>query len=301
MVGSSILRELKAKGYANVSGPPRSTLNLLDQRQTLDYFRKYKPGYVFFAAAKVGGIVANNTYRADFLLDNLQMEVNVFRSAFESKVKKLLFLGSSCIYPKGIDGPIREEDLLTAPLEPTNEPYAIAKIAGLKLAENFSRQYGCNFISAMPTNLYGKNDNYHPENAHVIPGLIARMDKAQDLGERTFTVWGSGRPKREFLFVDDLARACVFLMEYPDGLPHFFVNIGTGMDISIKELASMIAKEIGFKGRLDFDTSVPDGMMRKRLDVSRIKNLGWSPQVGLKEGIAMAVRFYREQKYGSTL
>ena len=293
MVGSSIFKELKKKGYTKISSPSHSILDLTRQDQTLSYFKKYRPKYVFFAAAKVGGILANNIYRADFILDNLQMEVNVFHSAFKTKVRKLLFLGSSCIYPKNIDRPICEEDLLTGQLEPTNEPYAIAKIAGIKMAENLKRQYGCNFISVMPTNLYGKNDNYHQKDSHVIPGLIARMHQSLQHKEKNFKVWGSGKPKREFLHVDDLSRACVFLMEHKEEIPYSFINVGTGIDISIKDLASMIAKKIGFKGKLIFDTSFPDGMMRKRLNVSRIRSLGWSPQISLEEGISQVIHFHK--------
>lgn len=245
LVGSAITRELKKLGYENLLTPVREELNLLNQQAVLDYFKEHKPNHVFLAAAKVGGIVANNTYRADFIFENLEVQNNVFQAAYENKVDKLLFLGSSCIYPKECPQPMKEEHLLTGPLEPTNEPYAIAKIAGLKLAESFRRQYGCKYYSVMPTNLYGINDNYHLNNSHVIPGLIARMKKAMDENQEVFEVWGSGNPRREFLFVDDMARACIHVMNYEkeDQLP-YLINIGTGKDVSIKELALMIAKKM---------------------------------------------------------
>ena len=297
MVGSSIVRALRSKGYRNVLAPNRSELDLTVQEKTLLYFQRHRPDWVFVAAAKVGGIVANDTYRAEFLWVNLQIQNNVFQGAFESGVKKLLFLGSSCIYPKKNWGrAICEEDLLTGALEPTNEPYAIAKIAGLKLAENFKRQYGKNFISAMPTNLYGENDNYHPENSHVIPGLMVRLRQAMEKGEKTFVVWGSGRPRWEFLYVDDLADACLFLMEYPGDIPWSFVNVGTGKDIPIGELAQMIAEIMGFEGEISFDSSRPDGMMEKRLDISKMAGLGWSPKTSLRDGLEKTVGyFYRER------
>ena len=292
MVGSAIVRALQSAGYGNLLTPSRQKLDLTRQQETLDYFNQHRPTSVFLAAAKVGGIKANNIYRADFLLTNLQIQSHTFQAAFESNVDKLLFLGSSCIYPKDYKQPLKEEYLLCAPLEPTNEPYAIAKIAGLKLAENFKRQYNRNFIAAMPTNLYGQNDNYDLENSHVIPGLIARLRQCIERGDKTFKVWGSGRPRREFLYVDDLAQACLFLMEYKKELPYPFLNVGVGSDISIKELAELIAQKIGFTGNLVFDTSLPDGMMEKKLDISRITSLGWSPSVTLEEGITKTIDFF---------
>lgn len=291
LVGSAIQRELIKKGYANILSPNRQELNLLNQRSVLDYFSFHKPQHVFLAAAKVGGIHANNTYRADFIFENLAIQNNVFEASFKNKIDKLLFLGSSCIYPKNAPQPLKEEYLLTGPLEPTNEPYAIAKIAGLKTAESFRRQYGCKYYSVMPTNLYGINDNFHIENSHVIPGLIARMKKAMDLNASTFEVWGSGKPRREFLYVDDMARACVFVMQYENAIPDL-INIGTGEDIAIGDLALMIKNILGYKGELVFNTSQPDGTMRKLLDISRIKTMGWKPEVNLEDGIKMSVDFY---------
>lgn len=293
LVGSAILRELNKQGYKNILCPIRDELDLLDQVAVRNYFESKKPEVVILAAAKVGGIVANNTYRADFIFQNLGIQQNVFDASFKMKVNKLLFLGSSCIYPKEAPQPMREDCLLTGPLEPTNEPYAIAKIAGLKMAESFNRQYGCKYYSVMPTNLYGVNDNYHPENSHVIPGLIARMDKAIRDGDEVFNIWGSGKPKREFLYVDDMARACLHVLNMEGEVPHL-INIGTGEDISIGDLARIIADKMGFKGELSFDTSKPDGTMRKLMDVSRIKSLGWSPTVSLSEGLDRSIEFYRQ-------
>lgn len=292
MVGSAIVRVLQSENYLNLLTPSRSELDLSSQRETLDFFMKNKPDHVILAAAKVGGIVANNTFRADYLIENLSIQNNVFEASFKSDVDKLLFLGSSCIYPKNSEQPIKEESLLTGELEPTNEPYAIAKIAGLKLAENYKRQYGKNYMSVMPTNLFGENDYFHPEKSHVVPGLIARMDEAIKKDQKEFSIWGSGEPRREFLYVDDMAQACVTVLKHEGDLP-YFLNIGTGEDISIKELAGIIAKEMGFKGNLVFDTSKPDGMMRKLLDVSKIKSLGWSPKVNIQDGIRKSIEFYR--------
>lgn len=291
LVGSAIVRELKKLGFENLLIPVREKLNLLNQQSVLTYFDKNKPQHVFLAAAKVGGIHANNTYRADFIWENLAIQNNVFEAAFKSKVDRLLFLGSSCIYPKNAPQPMKEDCLLTSPLEPTNEPYAIAKIAGLKTAESFRRQYGCHWYSVMPTNLYGENDNYHPENSHVIPGLIARMKKAMDENASTFAVWGTGNPRREFLYVDDMARACIHVMNLKDNIPDL-INIGTGEDISIKELAYLIKETLGYKGEITFNPDQPDGTMRKLLDVSRIHSLGWKHQVDLKSGLKKAVDFY---------
>ena len=292
MVGSALVRELQAQGYSKILAPPRSELDLMDQQAVLQYFNRHEPHAVYLAAAKVGGILANNTYRADFIFQNLQIQQNVFNAAFALKTQRLLFLGSSCIYPRGCPQPIKEEYLLTSPLEATNEPYAIAKIAGLKTAENFRRQYGLQWISVMPTNLYGIHDNFDEKNSHVIPGLIARMDAAVQKGESEFTIWGTGTPKREFLYVDDMAAACVFVLERASEMPDF-MNVGTGEDLTIKELAQTIAKHVGFKGELKFDTSKPDGTPRKLLDVSKLKGLGWSPKVSLDEGLKRSVEFYR--------
>jgi len=291
LVGSSIVRELKKQGFENILAPTREHLDLTRQNDVLEYFSIHKPEYVFMAAAKVGGIKANNNYRADFIFDNLRIQNNIFESAFKYPVKKLLFLGSSCIYPKNCLQPIKEEYLLTGELEQTNEPYAIAKIAGLKTVESFRRQYGFNWFSVMPTNLYGPGDNFHPENSHVIPGMIQRMKKVMENGEDVFEVWGSGNPKREFLFVDDLARACLMLIQSEKELP-YFINVGTGEDVTIKKLAETIANIMGFKGKLVFNTNYPDGTMRKVLDVSKIKALGWSPQISLDKGLKLAIESY---------
>ncbi len=293
LVGSAIIRHLKLKGYTHILAPLHQELDLLDGAATLQYFKKNNPEYVFLAAAKVGGIVANNTYRADFILDNLSIQNNVFRAALNTTVKKFMFLGSSCIYPKESPQPIKEECLLTGPLESTNEPYAIAKIAGLKTAENIRRQYKREFVSVMPTNIYGTHDNFHPENSHAIPGLIARMQKAIDDKSSQFSIWGTGKPRREFLYVDDMASACVFLMSKAD-MPDW-LNIGTGQDISILDLAHKIAKLMEYKGELIFDISKPDGTMEKRLDVEKIFSLGWRPQVSLDEGLKRSIFYFRQE------
>ena len=295
LVGSAILSELKSEGFLDILSPVREELDLLDQQKVKNYFEHNRPDYVFLAAAKVGGILANNTYRADFIFENLQIQQNVFNAAFQTKTQNLLFLGSSCIYPKQSAQPILEEYLLTGALEPTNEPYAIAKIAGLKMAESFRKQYGYNWFSVMPTNLYGENDNFHPEKSHVIPGIIARMQAAIDRGDASFIAWGSGKPRREFLFVSDMAKACVHLMNYQGDRPHF-LNIGTGEDIEIGELISLIAKKMNFEGKIIFDQSKPDGTMRKLLDVSKIKSLGWRPEVRLEEGLVKVIESYRKRK-----
>lgn len=291
MVGSAITRELKMRDYQNILAPTRLDLNLLNQQSTLNYFEKFEPQHIFLAAGLVGGIHANNTYRADFIHQNIIIQSNVFEAAFQKKIDKLLFLGSSCIYPKNAPCPIKEESLLTSPLEPTNEPYAIAKIAGLKIAENFRNQYNCNYFSAMPTNLYGENDNFHLENSHVIPGLIARMKKAMNEGEDTFTVWGTGLPRRDFLYVGDMAKACIHIMEYKGRVPDL-INVGSGEDISINELAYKIKEIIGFKGKIIFNLDRPDGTSQKLLDISRIKNLGWKPLVNLDEGLRRTISYY---------
>ena len=286
MVGSAIFRKLKAEGYTNLVIRNSQELDLRNQQAVADFFAAEKPDYVFLAAAKVGGIVANNTYRADFLYENLAIQNNVIHQAYLHGVQKLLFLGSSCIYPKLAPQPLKEEYLLTGLLEPTNEPYAIAKIAGIKLCDAYRDQYGCNFISVMPTNLYGYNDNYHPENSHVLPALIRKFHEAKTSGAASVTVWGTGSPLREFLFADDLADACYFLMqEYNEaGL----VNIGTGLDLSIKDLALLIKEVVGFTGDLVFDTSKPDGTPRKLLDVSKLHTLGWKHRIALQDGLALA-------------
>ena len=286
MVGSAIYRKLQNEGYSNIVTRDSSSLDLRDFIQVKDFFELEKPGYVFLAAAKVGGIIANNTYRAEFLYENLQIQNNVIHQSYLNGVKKLMFLGSSCIYPKMAPQPLKEEYLLTGLLEPTNEPYAIAKIAGIKMCDAYRDQYGCNFISVMPTNLYGYNDNYHPQNSHVLPALIRRFHeaKAQDLSE--VVIWGTGSPKREFLFADDLAEACFYLMQNYDeaGL----VNIGTGDDISIKGLAILIKDIVGFTGELKFDHSKPDGTPRKLMDVSKLHGKGWKHTVELDAGIRLA-------------
>jgi len=288
MVGSAIRRKLEREGFTNFVVRTSATLDLRNQQQTADFFEQEKPDYVFLAAAKVGGIVANNTYRAEFLYDNLQIQNNIIHQAYLNGVKKLMFLGSSCIYPKLAPQPLKEEYLLTGPLEPTNEPYAIAKIAGIKMCDAYRDQYGCNFISVMPTNLYGYNDNYHPENSHVLPALIRRFHEAREKNSPSVTIWGTGSPKREFLFADDLADACYYLMQNYDepGL----VNIGTGEDISIRDLALLIKKIIGYEGEIDFDATRPDGTPRKLMDVSKLHSRGWRHKVELEEGIKLAYK-----------
>lgn len=286
MVGSAIVRALKQKGFANLVYRTSKELDLRDQAAVERFFKDEKPQFVFLAAAKVGGIVANNTYRAEFLYDNLMIVSNIIHAAHAHGVTKLLFLGSSCIYPKMAAQPIKEEYLLTGPLEYTNEPYAIAKIAGIKLCESYRDQYGADFISVMPTNLYGINDNYHPENSHVLPALIRRFHEAKVSGLNEVVIWGSGSPKREFLFADDLADACLFLME--EYSHKEIVNIGCGEDLSIKELAEMVKEVTGYSGNLVFDTDKPDGTPRKLLDVSKINALGWRYKTSLKEGMNIA-------------
>lgn len=283
MVGSAIVRKLKKEGFENLALRTSAELDLRSQQAVMDFFESEKPDFVFLAAAKVGGIVANNTYRADFIYENLAIQNNVIHQSYRAGVKKLLFLGSSCIYPKLAPQPIKEEYLLTGELEQTNEPYAIAKIAGLKMCESYHRQYGCQFISVMPTNLYGPNDNYDLNNSHVLPALIRKFYEAVEQNKSEVTIWGSGKPKREFLHVDDLADACFFLMQNYNG--EWALNIGTGEDISIAELAELIKGISGFKGKLVFDSSKPDGTPRKLLDVSRIHSLGWKHRINLEEGI----------------
>jgi GDP-L-fucose synthase len=288
MVGSAILRELQKEGFSQIINPVREELNLLRQADVEAYFGKHKPDYVFLAAAKVGGILANNTYRADFIFENLQIQQNVFNAAFKVKTQNLLFLGSSCIYPKNAPQPLKEEYLLTSELEPTNEPYAIAKIAGLKTAQAFRQQHGLHWISVMPTNLYGENDNYDLNNSHVIPGLIARMDQAIKNNDSKFKIWGTGKPRREFLYVDDMARACIHVMKQGKDVPDF-VNVGTGEDIEIGDLAKMIAEKMGFKGKLVFDDTKPDGTKQKLLDVSKIHQTGWKHKINLDDGLTIVI------------
>ena len=291
MVGSGLERKLRKEGYNNIVTRTSSELDLRNQQAVNNFFEKEKPVYVILAAAKVGGIYANNTYRAEFIYDNLMIEANIIHAAYLNKVTKLLFLGSSCIYPKMAAQPLKEEYLLSGYLEPTNQPYAIAKIAGIEMCDSYRAQYGCNFISAMPTNLYGTNDNYHPENSHVLPALIRRIVLAKNNNEPSVTIWGTGTPRREFLHVDDLADACYFLLQNynEQGL----VNIGCGTDVSIKELAELIVTEVGYKGELLFDTTKLDGTSRKLLDTSRINKLGWDSKINLIEGIKKTiVQFY---------
>jgi GDP-L-fucose synthase len=290
LVGSALVRKLQALGYTNLLLRSSQELDLRQQTQVDDFFLAEKPNYVFLAAAKVGGIQANNTYRAEFLYDNLMIEANIIHSAYRHQVQKLLFLGSSCIYPKLCSQPMQEDDLLTGFLEPTNEPYAIAKIAGLKLCENYSRQYGVNFISAMPTNLYGHNDNFDLASSHVLPALIRKFHEAKVTQAPTVSIWGTGEPLREFLYVDDLADALVFLMQNYDQTA--FINVGTGQEVSIKELALTIKAVVGYGGELDFDTSKPDGTPRKLLDSTRLKQLGWVAKTDLKDGIHNTYQWY---------
>ncbi|WP_158824902.1 GDP-L-fucose synthase [Mucilaginibacter lacusdianchii] len=286
MVGSAIHRKLQQEGFSNFVFRTSAELDLRDQQAVADFFEQEKPEYVFLAAAKVGGIIANNTYRGEFLYDNLQIQNNIIHSSYLNGVKKLMFLGSSCIYPKMAPQPLKEDYLLTGPLEPTNEPYAIAKIAGIKMCDAYRDQYGCNYISVMPTNLYGYNDNYHPQNSHVLPAMIRRFHEAKDQQLSSVTIWGTGSPKREFLFADDLAAACYYLMEnYNEpGL----VNIGTGEDVSIKELAELVKQVVGFEGIIEYDTSKPDGTPRKLMDVSKLHSQGWKHTIDLPEGIKLA-------------
>jgi len=296
MVGSAIHRKLQKEGFSNFITRTSDTLDLRNQQQTADFFAREKPDYVFLAAAKVGGIIANNTYRAEFLYDNLQIQNNVIHNSYLNDVKKLMFLGSSCIYPKMAPQPLKEEYLLTGLLEPTNEPYAIAKIAGIKMCDAYRAQYGCNFISVMPTNLYGYNDNYHPQNSHVLPALIRRFQEAKEQGLPDVTIWGTGSPMREFLFADDLAEACYYLMQNynEEGL----VNIGTGHDISIKDLATLIKNVIGYSGEIKFDITKPDGTPRKLMDVSKLHSQGWRYTIELPEGIKMAYQDFLTKQMG---
>lgn len=294
MVGSAILRNLQEKGYKNFLLKTSSELDLKKTQQVDEFFETEKPDYVFLAAAKVGGIQANNSYRADFLYDNLMIQNNIIHASFVNKVKKLLFLGSSCIYPKLAPQPLKEDYLLSGYLEDTNEPYAIAKIAGIKLCESYFRQHGCNFFSVMPTNLYGKNDNYDLNNSHVLPALIRKFHHAKENNLPFVEIWGTGSPLREFLNADDLSDACVFLMRNYNGHKH--VNIGTGTDISIKDLALLIQKTTGYTGELKYDLSKPDGTPRKLLDVNLLNNLGWKHKISLEEGIKLVYEDYIKNK-----
>lgn len=285
MVGSAIVANLKAKGFTNIIERTSSELNLINQQDVADFFKQEQPEYVFLAAAKVGGIVANNTYRADFIYENLMIQNNVIHQSYKNGVKKLMFLGSSCIYPKLAPQPLVEESLLTGLLEETNEPYAIAKISGIKMCDAYRDQYGCNFVSVMPTNLYGFNDNYDLQNSHVLPALLRKFHEAKINNTPSVTVWGSGTPLREFLHASDMADACVFLMQNYN--EKGFVNIGSGVEISIKDLAHLVKNIVGFTGEIVFDTSKPDGTPRKLMDVSKLTRMGWNYKIGLEEGIKM--------------
>ena len=286
LVGSALVRQLQASGYTNIVGRSRSALDLLNQAAVHAFLKVEKPAYIFMAAAKVGGIHANNTYRADFIYENLMVQANLIHGAYLAGIERLCFLGSSCIYPRDCPQPIKEEYLLSGPLESSNEPYAIAKIAGIKLCESYNRQYGTQYVSVMPTNLYGPNDNYNLNNSHVLPALIRKAHEAKLCGDASYVVWGSGKPMREFLYVDDMADACVFLME--QGLGEGIFNIGTGQDVTIRELAQTVMRVVGFEGTIEFDSSKPDGTPRKLLNVERMRTLGWQAQTSLRDGIARA-------------
>ncbi len=293
MVGSALVRRLRTAGYTTLLTPSRQELDLLDQAAVFAYLERERPAYLFLAAAKVGGIQANNTYRADFIYQNLVIEANLIHGAHRAGLQRLMFLGSSCIYPRDCPQPIREEYLLTGPLEATNEPYAIAKIAGIKLCESYQRQYGRQYVSVMPTNLYGPNDNYDLNNSHVLPALIRKTHEAKQRGDRELTVWGSGTPRREFLYVDDLADACVYLME--TGYDGPLVNVGCGADVTIRELAETVMDVVAFPGTIVFDASKPDGTPRKLLDVSRLAALGWQARTELRTGIRLAYEDFLAQ------
>ncbi len=299
MVGSAIVRDLKEKGFTNIITKKRNELNLLSQSDVDSFFEKNKPEYVFLAAAKVGGIIGNSEYPADFIYENLMIESNVINASYKNKVRKLLFLGSSCIYPKFAPQPMTEDVLLTSSLEPTNEYYAVAKIAGIKLCEAYRRQYGCDFISVMPTNLYGKGDSYNLNNSHVIPAMIRKFHEAKENKSPTVTIWGTGKPMREFLYADDLANACTFLMENYSEEQH--INIGTGVDVTIKELAETVGEVIGYEGEIIFDTTKPDGTPRKLLDVTKLHNLGWKHTIELKDGLKMAYNEFLTELSNSSL
>jgi GDP-L-fucose synthase len=308
LVGSAIIRQLEARGYSNLLMRTQEELDLINQAQVQDFFKQEKPDCVILAAAKVGGIHANNTYPADFIYQNIMIEANVINSAYENRVKRLLFLGSTCIYPKAVDQPMREGALLTDVLEPTNEPYALAKIAGIKLCESYNRQHGTDFRSVMPTNLYGINDNFHPENSHVIPALMQRFHQAKVNNEEKVVVWGTGKAMREFLYVDDMAEASLFVLELDEEnfqsnikpmLSH--INIGTGVDITIREMAETMKKVVGFKGNLVFDMTKPDGAPRKLIDVTRLKNMGWKYNIDLEDGLEKTYAWFLSMKKYSSL
>ena len=299
LVGSAIVRQLELRGFTNLIMRTHKELDLTSQAQVQSFFKQESPDYVILAAAKVGGIHANNTYPADFIYQNMMIEANVINSAYENKVKRLLFLGSTCIYPKAVEQPMREDALLTDVLEPTNEPYALAKIAGIKLCESYNRQHGTDFRSVMPTNLYGINDNFHPENSHVIPALMRRFHEAKINNDTEVVVWGTGNAMREFLYVDDIAQASLFVLELDEEtyqsntkpmLSH--INVGTGKDVTIREMAETMKEVIGFKGELTFDTTKPDGAPRKLIDVSRLSNMGWNYSVNLKDGLSQTYKWY---------
>ncbi len=304
LVGSALMRQLKARGYTNLVTRTHAELDLTSQAAVSAFFDKEKPDYVFLAAAKVGGIQANNIYPAEFIQQNLAMQINVIHESWRNNVQRLLFLGSSCIYPRDCPQPIKEEYLLTGPLEPTNRPYALAKIAGIEMCHAYNRQYGTKYIAAMPTNLYGPGDNYDLNNSHVLPALIRKMHEAKELGDKEVVVWGTGKPKREFLYSDDMADACVYLMEQPeDSLQELFndatpplVNVGCGEDLSIKELAELVKDIVGFSGELKFDTSRLDGTMRKMMDVNKLKQMGWQATTKLEDGIKAVYKSYIDSK-----
>ena len=303
LVGSAIVRQLKERGFTNLLMRTHKELDLTNQAQVQNFFQQEKPDYVILAAAKVGGIHANNTYPADFIYQNMMIEANVINSAYENKVKRLLFLGSTCIYPKAVEQPMREDALLTDVLEPTNEPYALAKIAGIKLCESYNRQHGTDFRSVMPTNLYGINDNFHPENSHVIPALMRRFHEAKVNNDAEVVVWGTGNAMREFLYVDDMAQASLFVLELDEKtyqantkpmLSH--INVGTGKDVTIREMAETMKQVVGFKGELVFDTAKPDGPPRKLIDITRLTNMGWNYAVELVEGLNKTYLWYKNEK-----
>ncbi len=304
LVGSALVRNLRVQGYENLLVRDFSELDLTDQTKTREFFMSEKPDYVILAAAKVGGILANNIYPAQFIYENLMIQNNIIHSAYLSGVKKLLFLGSSCIYPRECPQPIKEEYLLTGPLEPTNEPYALAKIAGIKMCQSYNRQYGTNFIAVMPTNLYGPNDNFDLKNSHVLPALIRKFHEAKIKGEASVEVWGTGRARREFLYVDDMARGCIFLLNNFDPTKEqnekgdIFVNLGVGTDVSIAELAELVREVVGFSGEIKYDTTKPDGTPQKLLDVSKIRGMGWKGGWSLREGLSDVYEWYKMSKIG---
>lgn len=316
LVGSALMRNLKTKGYVNFLTRTHAELDLTNQGAVAAFFAQEKPDYVFLAAAKVGGIHANNEYPAEFIRDNLAIQTNIIHAAWQNNVKRLLFLGSSCIYPKLAPQPMKEEYLLTGPLEPTNRPYALAKIAGIEMCWSYNRQYGTKYLAAMPTNLYGPGDNYHPENSHVIPALIRKFHEAKQKGEKQVIVWGTGLPRREFLYSDDLADACIFLMNLSDEkyenllgsdesktekFDPPLVNIGVGEDVTIRELAEGVKQVVGFEGSIVFDTTKPDGTPRKLLDVSRLNGIGWAAKTELENGLRIALREYVSIQFGDTV